>query len=99
MTETGQATAATRQRASRTGVVTSDKMDKSVVVKVTRTVKHSTYRRYVRRSEKYMAHDERNDCKIGDTVEIIESRPLSSRKRWRVRRIVRTATGSTPAAS
>ena len=87
-----------RRRATRTGVVTKDKMDKSVVVRVDRTVKHDLYRRYVRRSSRFMAHDENNICKVGDTVEIVESRPLSSRKRWRVRRIVRSVIGgSTPA--
>ncbi len=83
-----------RRKAVKTGVVTSDKMDKSVVVRVVRTVKHKVYKRYVRRSTKFMAHDETNQCRIGDTVEIIESRPLSARKRWRVRRVVRTATGA-----
>jgi len=83
-----------RRKAVKTGVVTSDKMDKSVVVRVDRTVKHKVYKRYVRRSTTFMAHDEANECKNGDTVEIIESRPLSSRKRWRVRRIVRKATGT-----
>ena len=83
-----------RRKAVKTGVVTSDKMDKSVVVRVDRTVKHKVYKRYVRRSTKFMAHDETNQCQNGDTVEIIESRPLSLRKRWRVFRIVRKATGT-----
>lgn len=82
-----------RKRTSKIGVVTSDKMDKSVVVRVDRTVRHELYKRYVKRSAQFMAHDERNECKIGDTVEIVESRPLSLRKRWRVRRIVRSAQG------
>ncbi len=64
--------------------MTSDKMDKSVVVRVDRTVMHKMYKRYVKRSAQFMAHDEQNQCKIGDTVEIVESRPLSARKRWRV---------------
>lgn len=80
-------------RSTKVGVVTSDKMDKSVVVRVDRTVQHETYKRYVRRSTRFMAHDEENRCKIGDTVEIIESRPLSARKRWRVRRVIRSAVG------
>jgi small subunit ribosomal protein S17 len=88
MSETRQ-----RRRASRIGVVTSDKMDKSVVVRVDRTVLHKFYKRYVKRSATCMAHDERNECKIGDTVEIVESKPLSARKRWRVRRVVRPASG------
>ncbi len=83
-----------RRKAMKTGVVTSDKMDKSVVVRVDRTMKHKVYKRYVRRSTKFMAHDETNQCRIGDTVEIIESRPLSLRKRWRVFRVVRKVTGT-----
>ena len=75
-------------RGTRIGVVVSDKMDKSVVVRVDRTVKHPLYKRYVRRKSQFMAHDEDNRCKIGDTVEIVESRPISNRKRWRVRRVV-----------
>ena len=63
------------------------------VVRVDRIIKHSRYKRYVRRSAKFMAHDEENRCNIGDTVEIIESRPLSNRKRWAVRRVVRPAGG------
>ena len=90
-----------RRKAMKVGVVTSDKMDKSVVVRVNRTVKHKVYKRYVRRSATFMAHDEANECRTGDTVEIIESRPLSARKRWRVTRILRRAEGveSTPAAA
>ncbi len=78
-------------RTTKVGVVTSDKMDKSVTVRVDRIVKHDVYQKYMRRSAKFMAHDESNECREGDTVEIIESRPLSSRKRWRVRRVVRAA--------
>ena len=80
-----------RRRATRIGVVTSDKMDKSVTVRVERTVLHEMYKRYVRRSKKFMVHDESNSCRVGDTVEIVESRPLSANKRWRLRRIVRRA--------
>ena len=80
--------------ATRVGVVTSDKMEKSVVVRVDRIVQDKRYKRYVRRSNKFMAHDETNQCKTGDTVEIVESRPLSNRKRWRVRKIVRSAVGA-----
>ena len=79
------------RRASKIGVVTSDKPDKSVVVRVDRIVSHERYARYVKRSATFMAHDEGNACRVGDTVEIVESRPLSARKRWRVRRIVRRA--------
>lgn len=84
----------TKQRSTKVGVVTSSGMEKSVVVRVDRTVLHPRYRRYVRRSAKFMAHDEKNQCNVGDTVEIVETRPLSLRKRWRVRKIVRLARGT-----
>jgi small subunit ribosomal protein S17 len=80
-----------RSGAQKTGTVVSNKMDKSVVVRVDATVPHGAYKRYVHKSSKFMAHDEKNACKIGDIVEIVESRPLSARKRWRVRRVVRAA--------
>jgi small subunit ribosomal protein S17 len=83
-----------RRHAAKVGVVTSDKMEKSVVVRVDRIVMHKLYKRYVKRSARFMAHDERNQCRIGDTVEITESRPLSANKRWRVSRIVRRASGA-----
>ncbi len=73
------------------GIVTSDKMDKSVVVTVETTMMHPLYKKTVKRRKKYMAHDEKNECKIGDRVRIIESRPLSARKRWRVIEIVERA--------
>ncbi len=82
-----------KHRAAKVGVVTSNSMDKSVVVRVERLVLHRLYKRYVRRSGKFMAHDETNHCNVGDTVEIVESRPLSARKRWLVRRILQTAVG------
>ena len=85
----------TRQRVTKVGVVASDAMNKSVVVRVDRLVQHKLYKRYVRRSAKFMAHDETNECRVGDTVEIVETRPLSARKRWRLRRIVRPAGGTT----
>ena len=78
-------------RKSQTGVVISDKMDKSVVVQVDRLVKHSVYKKYVRRRAKYTAHDETNACKIGDRVVIRETKPLSKTKRWRVSQIVEKA--------
>ncbi len=84
--------------ASKVGVVTSDRMDKSVVVRVDRIVVHARYRRYVQRSAKFMAHDEKNECKVGDTVAIVESRPLSARKRWRVQRILKRAVTAAEAA-
>jgi small subunit ribosomal protein S17 len=71
-------------RKIREGVVISDKMDKSVIVEVSRTVLHPLYQKYVRKRTRFMAHDETNACKVGDRVRIIESRPLSRRKRWRI---------------
>jgi small subunit ribosomal protein S17 len=73
---------------TRTGVVTSDKMDKTVVVKVEKLVKHPTYKKYIKRRVTYKAHDEQNECGIGDKVTIVETRPLSRDKRWRVREIL-----------
>ncbi len=73
------------------GEVVSNKMDKSIVVKVETLVKHPLYKKYIKRSKKYMAHDPNNECGIGDRVEIIESRPLSKRKRWRLKRIIERA--------
>ena len=73
------------------GIIVSNKMDKTVVVQVERLVKHSLYKKYIRRSNKFMAHDEDNACQIGDRVEISESRPLSKTKRWRVIRIIEKA--------
>ena len=71
-------------RKVRTGVVTSNKMDKTVSVHIERLVEHPFYHRVVRRSKRFLAHDENNDCQIGDKVRILETRPLSKRKRWRV---------------
>jgi small subunit ribosomal protein S17 len=71
-----------------TGVVVSDKMDKTVVVLVNRMVKHPVYKKFIRRRSKFMAHDEQNSAHMGDTVEIIQSRPLSRLKRWRLTKIV-----------
>ena len=84
----------TRRRASKVGVVVSDKADKTIVVRVDRIVRHEMYKRYVRKAAKFMAHDELNAAKVGDTVEIVESRPLSARKRWRMRRIVKRGVGT-----
>ena len=66
------------------GVVISDRMDKTVMVLVERITKHRTYKKFVRRRRKYMAHDPENNCKIGDKVRIIESRPVSKMKKWQV---------------
>jgi len=82
------------------GVVTSDRMTRTVVVKVERLVKHPAYHRFVKRTSTFMAHDERGECHVGDTVEILECRPLSRRKRWRVRRVIARAVRiEEPAAS
>ncbi|MEW5804834.1 MAG: 30S ribosomal protein S17 [bacterium] len=72
------------QRKKRTGTVVSDKMDKTVVVEVKRTVKDPTYKKIVQRRKRYKAHDEENKYKVGDKVIIMETRPLSKDKRWRV---------------
>lgn len=76
------------QRKSREGVVVSNKMDKTVVVEVERLVKHSQYGKYVRQTKRFYAHDEVNRCKVGDRVAILESRPFSKLKRWRVDQVV-----------
>ena len=73
------------------GIIVSNKMDKTVVVQVERLVKHPLYKKYIRRRNKFKAHDKDNACKIGDRVEISESRPLSKTKRWRVVRIIEKA--------
>ena len=73
------------------GVVVSNKMDKTVIVLTERLVKHPKFHKYLRRHVKYKAHDERNGCNIGDKVLIIESRPLSKEKRWRVREVLERA--------
>ncbi len=99
MTEAQSVETPKRRQASKIGIVTSDKMDKSIVVRVDRTVRHKLYKRYIKRSAQFMVHDERNECKIGDTVEIVETRPLSARKRWRLRRVVRPAGGAAQVAS
>ena len=76
---------------TREGIVRSNKMDKTVIVAVSTYKKHSQYGKYVLRTKKYSAHDEKNECQIGDRVLIVESRPLSKTKRWRVRQIVEKA--------
>ena len=78
-------------RRERIGVVVSNSMEKSIVITVKQKVKHPIYGKFVNKTSKFMAHDEGNQCKVGDKVEIIESRPLSERKRWRVHRVVTQA--------
>ena len=78
-------------RRSLIGQVVSDKMDKTIVVTTTTLVRHPLYGRIIRRTTRFKAHDATNECGVGDTVEILESRPLSRQKRWRVSRIVEKA--------
>lgn len=78
-------------RKERIGIVTSEAMEKSVVVKVERRVKHPKYGKFVKLSTKFMAHDEKNDAHVGDTVRIMETRPISKLKRWRVVEIMERA--------
>lgn len=80
-----------RQRKVRTGRVVSDKMDKTVVVTVETLERHPLYQRTVRKTRKFKAHDEENSCRIGDKVRIMETRPLSKEKRWRVVEILERA--------
>ena len=78
-------------RKQRTGIVVSDKMNKSVTVLVERKLMHPLYGKFVKKSKKFMAHDESNDCHVGDKVRIMETRPLSKNKRWRVVEVVERA--------
>ena len=78
-----------RNRKRRIGIVVSNKMDKTVVVKVARRVKHPIYKRIISLSKKYKAHDPENKCRIGDKVQLIETRPLSRDKRWCVVKIIK----------
>ena len=75
-------------RKTKLGVVSSNKMDKTITVKVERKVKHPIYGKFLKKSTKFHAHDEKNECSIGDTVKIMESRPLSKTKRWRLVEVV-----------
>ncbi len=79
------------QKAEKVGVVVSDKMQKSIVVAVTRQVRHPLYGKIQRKTSTFMVHDEENAAKVGDTVAIIETRPLSRRKRWILKRVLRQA--------
>jgi small subunit ribosomal protein S17 len=78
-------------KAEKHGVVVSDKMDKSVVVAVERQVRHGVYGKTQKRTSKFVAHDEENAAKVGDRVAIVETRPMSRRKRWAVTRVLRKA--------
>ena len=91
MTETAQGTESRASRKTRVGLVVSDKMEKTVVVSIERRVQHPVYGKMVRRTKRFKAHDERNEAKTGDTVRIMETRPMSKDKRWRVVEIVERA--------
>jgi small subunit ribosomal protein S17 len=86
-----------KRRQEKVGIVSSNKMQKTVVVTVERQITHPLYKRVVRRSAKFLAHDEKNQCKIGDTVRIEQTRPMSARKRWRVVDIIIRASKVAPA--
>jgi len=79
------------RRKVRVGIVTGDKMDKTAVVMIERKVKHPVYKRYVKTRKKYAIHDEENQCRVGDKVRFMETRPLSKNKRWRLVEIVERA--------
>lgn len=87
-----------QKRRSVVGTVVSDKMQKTIVVNVDRQVRHSLYKKYVEKSRRFKAHDEKNDAKVGDQVRIVESRPLSREKRWVLQSILRRA-GQAPEAN
>jgi len=79
------------RRKERVGIIVSDKAEKTVTVSVEALVRHPMYKKRVRRSKKFMVHDERNEARVGDTVRIIETRPMSARKRWRLANIISRA--------
>ena len=91
MSETSENSAASKAARTLTGEVVSDKMDKTIVVMVERREKHRLYKKYVRRSSKLHAHDENNECKIGDTIAIEQCRPKSKMKAWRLHSIIERA--------
>ena len=78
-------------RKTRTGLVVSDKMDKTIVVTIEDNVRHPLYKKIIKRTVKLKAHDEKNECRVGDRVAVMETRPLSKDKRWRVSRIIEKA--------
>ena len=86
--ETTTTTVERNLRKTRVGVVSSNKMDKTIVVKVERKIKHPLYGKFLKKTTSFHAHDEKNECNIGDTVKIMESRPLSKTKRWRLVEVV-----------
>lgn len=86
--ETANKNTARNLRKTRVGVVVSNKMDKTIVVAIQRTLKHPLYGKYIKRTEKIMAHDENNTCNIGDKVLVQETRPLSKNKHWRLVKVI-----------
>ncbi len=78
-------------RKTRVGVVSSNKMDKSITVVVERRLQHPIYGKFVKKTNKFMAHDDKNECQIGDKVKIMETRPLSKKKRWRLVEVIEKA--------
>lgn len=98
-TQTNQSERSRGTRRQEVGVVTSDRMDKTVVVTVQRTWAHPKYKKIVRTHKKFTAHDETNRCSVGDRVRLIETRPMSARKRWRVTEIIHRAPGTKTAAT
>ena len=90
--------ASNQKRKIITGIVVSDKMQKTIVVKVDRRVRHALYKKYLTKSRRFKAHDEKNDAKVGDLVQLVESRPLSREKRWALQVILRKA-GHAPEAN
>ncbi|SJZ98599.1 30S ribosomal protein S17 [Selenihalanaerobacter shriftii] len=80
-----------KKRKLRTGTVVSDKMDKTVVVAVERKTQHPLYKRVITRTSRFKAHDENNECNVGDKVKIVETRPISKQKRWKLEEIIRKA--------
>ncbi len=87
-TETTTTEVVRNLRKTRTGIVSSNKMDKTITVKVERKVKHPLYGKFLKKTTSFHAHDEKNECSIGDTVKIMESRPMSKTKRWRLVEVV-----------
>ena len=88
---TDKAQARKSVRKVRTGIVVSNKMDKSIVVAIEKRIKHPLYKKFFKKTTKLMAHDEKNECTIGDVVKIMETRPLSTRKRWRLVEVLEKA--------
>jgi len=80
-----------RHRKIRTGTVVSNRMDKTVSVAIVQSYQHPLYKKVVRSTKKILAHDEQNNCKVGDVIQVIESRPISKRKRWRVQSVITAA--------